>query len=294
MTGMQRLTILRNFLRDNAEKLMSDNSFNLEIWGVYSQPPCGFSGCAVGWGANISELKKEGLTLRKLCWDFVEPAYNGSRGVSAVRSFFNLPSELITFMFLEHYYEDNGYIPVVVKHIDVVLHMLYFGVFTPKPGIVIEKLYRNNEAHFLFYDLLQTAGRLTCYFHEPSIFYKYSIKAGLLAAGRAMKNAEFYNSDNDGMHDIQCGISSLVDLLSNNAPPYCYFGSSSSGYGFFVSESLINNAADDGKLVKLSDVPDFENIDNEVWNGAEHALVVNDHGNMTLYNINGEELWSIV
>ena len=92
-------------------------------------------------------------------------------------------------------------------------------------------------------------------------------------------------------------LDELFDALDNLAPAFCYFGShpgDDADYGFWIDQDNIEAAVYDGEIIKLSDVPDFGNTDEDVWQGAEYALVVNDHGNMSLYNRGGEEIWSVV
>jgi hypothetical protein len=86
-------------------------------------------------------------------------------------------------------------------------------------------------------------------------------------------------------------LEELFDLLDEYAAPYFYFGAhpgDGSDYGFWLREDF-DQDFEGLKVDDLSDVP-------SVYHGE--VLVVNDHGNMTLYNRgrNGRltEIWGIV
>ena len=74
----------------------------------------------------------------------------------------------------------------------------------------------------------------------------------------------------------------LFDALQEHAPPYCYFGAhpgDGADFGFWVSEGIQDTDCDD--LAIVEDLPSY-------------ALEINDHGNMTLYRVTREEVWSCV
>lgn len=83
----------------------------------------------------------------------------------------------------------------------------------------------------------------------------------------------------------------LFDALQDYALPYFYFGShpgDGSDYGFWLSE-FFEDEFEGLKVSDLSEIPtDY----------AGEILLVNDHGNMSLYNKaktqNPKEIWSIV
>ena len=86
----------------------------------------------------------------------------------------------------------------------------------------------------------------------------------------------------------------LFDALNEYAPSYCYFGShpgDGSDYGFWICEDLFyDDGFFDGLRVEdLSEVP--EDYQGEV-------LQVNDHGNATLWTVDGKgafsEVWAVV
>ena len=83
-------------------------------------------------------------------------------------------------------------------------------------------------------------------------------------------------------------IDALADYLQEYAPPYCYFGSTEgdgSDFGFWPSMESVNDAVQDGELVRVND-PSKVTPEGE-------CVFVNDHGNVTLY-VNGEVVWDIV
>lgn len=88
-------------------------------------------------------------------------------------------------------------------------------------------------------------------------------------------------------------LSALFDVLNVYAPPYAYFGAhpgDGADYGFWLSESVDQDVVDNGgiKIADLSDLP-------RGYTGE--ALLVNDHGNCTLYQCSrgrAREVWSIV
>lgn len=88
-------------------------------------------------------------------------------------------------------------------------------------------------------------------------------------------------------------IADLMDTLNDYAPPYAYFGAhpgDGADYGFWVDEDIIGDDAVDDELLRVNDLSEVP----EDWAG--NVLVVNDHGNMTLYasKITHVEQWSIV
>lgn len=90
-------------------------------------------------------------------------------------------------------------------------------------------------------------------------------------------------------------INSLIDLLDQFSPPFCYFGphqGNSSDYGWWISEDSIQDALYDKELLQ---VDDMGNVPAD-WTGM--VLHVNDHGNMTLYTpgpcIHDSRVWNEV
>ena len=88
-------------------------------------------------------------------------------------------------------------------------------------------------------------------------------------------------------------LEDLFDALNEYAPAYGYFGAhpgDGSDYGFWLSESFDQDVEDSGgiKIADLSELP-------KGYSGE--ALLVNDHGNATLYSCSrgrAREVWSVV
>lgn len=100
--------------------------------------------------------------------------------------------------------------------------------------------------------------------------------------------------------DAGCYIlEDLQDALDNIAPPYGYFGShegDGADFGFWPDWGAIEEAEYCGELVRVSDLAD---LSDDPPANVPDALVVNDHGNATLYYYDHAraawvETWSIV
>lgn len=82
-------------------------------------------------------------------------------------------------------------------------------------------------------------------------------------------------------------VNDLIDALNEYAPDYCHFGASEgdgADFGFWPSiDSLEEDARNEDRVLKVDagDEPDF-------------FMSVNDHGNVTLYRVTLEEVWSVV
>jgi hypothetical protein len=107
-----------------------------------------------------------------------------------------------------------------------------------------------------------------------------------LEIDEAINNNTYDFNSERAMYDVN----DLMDRLNDFADPYTYFGShpgDGSDYGFWVEIDIDNF---DGIIVSdTSEVPE---------NYIGYALHVNDHGNMTLYDVNGAdnmtEIWGVV
>lgn len=82
----------------------------------------------------------------------------------------------------------------------------------------------------------------------------------------------------------------LFARLNHRAPIFCYFGvhrerGRGSDYGFFPDFNAIEEASNDGDLLKT---------DAGSSGQPGYILEVNDHGNVTLYALTKEEVWNCV
>lgn len=89
-------------------------------------------------------------------------------------------------------------------------------------------------------------------------------------------------------------VDELMVALNSLAMPYCYFGThhgDGADFGFWVDWDQLNEDQLNGELRKVSDLADLP----KGFTGM--ALLVNDHGNATLYNVargRAREVWSVV
>ena len=103
---------------------------------------------------------------------------------------------------------------------------------------------------------------------------------------RANMETEGYFDSEDAGYDLE----SLFNMLEAYALPYFYFGShpgDGSDYGFWLSEGF-EDEFEGLKVSDLSEVP---------TSFTGEVLLVNDHGNMSLYAYSrgrGREIWAIV
>jgi hypothetical protein len=119
-----------------------------------------------------------------------------------------------------------------------------------------------------------------------------AIRDGLLKLAHDAQAIEFDGDEQPDPETIGDMICSLEDELDTFAPRYAYFSANEgdgSCFGFWLSPQFTEEDDFDGLRVSdLSDIPD---------NYEGEALVVNDHGNMTLYDcVDGKqtEVWGIV
>ena len=82
----------------------------------------------------------------------------------------------------------------------------------------------------------------------------------------------------------------LYDILNLYAPPFCYVGShlgDGACIGVWVSDEVLESVYLNDEVQRSSEpgAPD---------DGSEFRLYVNDHGNATLYDRRGREIWSVV
>jgi len=83
----------------------------------------------------------------------------------------------------------------------------------------------------------------------------------------------------------------LFDALDGICPAYVYFGASEgdgADYGFWIDHHSLEWDCQDGIVYKADERP------GTMPDGVEYALVVNDHGNMSLYDLAGALIWDCV
>jgi len=126
--------------------------------------------------------------------------------------------------------------------------------------------------------------------NTPNVERYSRIDDALSDIEQRMKHDTYYEAE-DAMFDLN---ETLIDLLNEYAPPFAYFGShegDGSDFGYWLSTDAIEDAVQDGTLVKVEagvHWPDFHP-------DIEYVLEVNDHGNAALFDANSRlELWAIV
>lgn len=132
-----------------------------------------------------------------------------------------------------------------------------------------------------------------------------------LNPSRAAEYPETWPGDNpdwDYISDLMDDIDSSIE------EPFVYFGShegDGADFGYWVAWNALDDAIRYGEIVQIEAGQDWYVSDDDgqiflgdpdsnritpVANsaGAEYVLAVNDHGNATLYALDGSEIWSVV
>ena len=95
------------------------------------------------------------------------------------------------------------------------------------------------------------------------------------------------------VEEISGVLEELFNALEEYAPDFCYFGSNEgdgSDYGFWPCWEQIDEETEMGNLIRVEDLANIP----DGYTGQ--VLVINDHGNATLYNpvTEWKEVWSVV
>jgi hypothetical protein len=96
--------------------------------------------------------------------------------------------------------------------------------------------------------------------------------------------------DSEAAHEL---MHTLHDALNEHAPPYCYFGAhegDGADFGFWISREALDDAVHSGEVLMIDASDEWP----ELPQGCECVAEVTDHGNLTLYNRRGKELWAVV
>lgn len=119
---------------------------------------------------------------------------------------------------------------------------------------------------------------------------------------RAEREPGYYGSDGcPGGPDVDPAedLDTLFDLLGNYVPDYCTFGAhpgDGADYGVWPVEELFETrpaGGFDGCIGRVNDPSELRHVKREY----SHAVMVNDHGNVTLYRRVGRrwvKCWSTV
>ena len=99
---------------------------------------------------------------------------------------------------------------------------------------------------------------------------------------------------------VQEYIIELIDALNEHSPPYCYFGThigDGSDFGFWVDFDSIEMDTTDAKIKSQCTIYVVYSS-TEPWPTgrieSDYIIDINDHGNTTLYDADGNVIWAIV
>ena len=110
------------------------------------------------------------------------------------------------------------------------------------------------------------------------------VETNILTWGVSVRKSNdngYWGSDN-----ARWDTTELFDALDEFAPPYHYFGAhpgDGSDYGFWFCEDSFRQAVLDGEIMDI-----------ESKQMPEYFCSTNDHGNVTLYDRDMQEVWAIV
>jgi hypothetical protein len=157
----------------------------------------------------------------------------------------------------------------------------------PKLGTVSHGTLRPEDLIPTFLDTLREVSRQSgdidqmCRAHE------------LVGEIEARTNYDSYFEEDH--EDVAFDLERLTDYLNGYAPPYCYFGShpgDGSDFGFWLDEDWQARAEEDGVPV----ISCWEEMPGGNYSG--NVFLISDHGNVTLYFLNGRgaasEIFGIV
>ncbi len=86
-------------------------------------------------------------------------------------------------------------------------------------------------------------------------------------------------------------VNDLQDVLNDYAPPFCYFGTlegDGADFGFWPDRDAIQELIANGEVVKQTAHLDNNQV---IHNNDENVgIEINDHGNITIYNLDTSEI----
>lgn len=90
-----------------------------------------------------------------------------------------------------------------------------------------------------------------------------------------------------------------IDALSDYCPPFCYAGmheGDGSDLGIWPDLEALEAAVADGDVIKIGDLADLDSLAVSELRGANMAMLVNDHGNVTLFELHiaAKAVWDCV
>ena len=90
-----------------------------------------------------------------------------------------------------------------------------------------------------------------------------------------------------------------IDALQDYCPAFCYAGmhpGDGSDLGIWPDFDALESAVAEGDVIKIDDLSDLDSLAVSELNGANMAMHVNDHGNVTLYELHiaARDVWACV
>lgn len=94
-------------------------------------------------------------------------------------------------------------------------------------------------------------------------------------------------------------LSDGIDALNYHVPMFCYAGfhpGDGSDLGVWPDHEMIESAIADGDAIQISDLADLDSLAISELQGANVAILVNDHGNISVYQLNlaAQLIWACV
>lgn len=94
-------------------------------------------------------------------------------------------------------------------------------------------------------------------------------------------------------------IAEGIDALQDYCPAFCYAGmheGDGSDLGVWPDFDALESAVAEGDVIKIDDLSDLDSLAVSELNGANMAMVANDHGNVTLYELHiaARSVWACV
>jgi hypothetical protein len=94
-------------------------------------------------------------------------------------------------------------------------------------------------------------------------------------------------------------VSDGIEALNDHVPMFCYAGfhpGDGSDLGVWPDHEMIESAIADGDAIQITDLADLDSLAISELHGANVAILVNDHGNISVYqlNVSAQLMWDCV
>lgn len=106
---------------------------------------------------------------------------------------------------------------------------------------------------------------------------------------RRIEEGQYFYNDRA---EVEADTETLVSLLDEFSPPYSSFESYTADgvYGFWPDFDQLHDCEHEGAVIKVDAGDKWPTLSDDV----DAVMEVSDHGNVTLYDRNHNEIWSIV